>query len=188
MEPADRFAPAPAGPGTVPGPIHHLGYVVEDLTAAARHWHDIAAIGPFVALPHVPFDEVVVDGAPAVVDYTTAFAAYGPVFVELQLIHYVKPPSAWRRFQTAGPVGLNHVAYTSADAPLESARLAACGLPCTVRARGGELEFALHDASATLGFAVEIHRRSNFLTAFFEQVRAAAYRWDGRELIHYVAD
>jgi methylmalonyl-CoA/ethylmalonyl-CoA epimerase len=165
--------------------VHHLGYVVADLAAAAQSWNDIAGIGPFVALAHLRYDEITVDGGPVSFDHTAAFAAYGTMFVELQLIHGAEPPSVREHFEVAGPVGLSHVSYVVADAQAESARLAGLGLPPRLRARSGDLNVVLHDAPG-LGFAVEIHQDSDFLTGFFEQVRQAAGQWDGQELIQFL--
>lgn len=160
--------------------IHHLGYVVDDLAEAARRWHDIAGIGPFLVQEHVPFDGVTADGDPVVFDHTKAYAAYGSLFVELKLIHDAE--SAEPLFGPGG-AGLNHVAYVVDDAAAESERLAERGMPSTVRARVGELDVALHDGSSSLGFAVEIHQRCASLTALFEQVRRVAREWDGQDVL-----
>jgi catechol 2,3-dioxygenase-like lactoylglutathione lyase family enzyme len=161
--------------------IHHLGYVVDDLAEAARRWHDIAGIGPFLVQEHVPFDGVTADGDPVVFDHTKAYAAYGSLFVELKLIHDAEAAAPF--FGPGGGAGLNHVAYVVDDAAAESERLAERGMPSTVRARVGELDVALHDGSSSLGFAVEVHQRCASLTALFEQVRRAAREWDGQDVL-----
>lgn len=161
--------------------IHHLGYVVDDLAEAARRWHDVAGIGPFLVQEHVPFDGVTADGEPVVFDHTKAYAAYGSLFVELKVIHDAGP--ARRFFRPNAGTGLDHVAYVVGDAAAESERLAERGMPSTVRARVGELEMTLHDGSSGLGFAVEVHQRSEALTALFEQVRRAAREWDGQDVL-----
>ncbi|GAB2821921.1 hypothetical protein GCM10027176_27850 [Actinoallomurus bryophytorum] len=163
--------------------IHHLGYVVDDLAEAARRWHDIAGIGPFLVQEHVPFDGITADGDPVVFDHSKAYAAYGSLFVELKLIHEAAPANAGPFFGSNGGVGLNHVAYVVDDAEAESERLAERGMPSTVRARVGELDVALHDGSSSLGFAVEVHQRCEPLTTLFAQVRSAAREWDGQDVI-----
>jgi catechol 2,3-dioxygenase-like lactoylglutathione lyase family enzyme len=163
--------------------IHHLGYVVDDLAEAARRWHDIAGIGPFLVQEHVPFDGVTADGDPVVFDHTKAYAAYGSLFVELKIIHHAEPASIELLFRPSGGAGLNHVAYVVDDAAAESERLAVRGMPSTVRARVGEVDVALHDGSSSLGFAVEVYQRSDSLTALFEQVRSAAREWDGQDVL-----
>jgi hypothetical protein len=161
--------------------------VVDDLARAAQLWHDTTGIGPFIVLPHVSFDSMTVDGKRAVFDHTPAFAAHGPVFIELQLIHYIEPATARPRFEPGGPVGLHHTAYVVRDLAAESERLTDLGLPCTVRARSGDLDVAMHDASRLTGATVELHQDSEFLRTFFAGVRAAAEEWDGNQLLAELA-
>jgi hypothetical protein len=162
---------------------HHFGYVVDDLATAARQWHAMAGVGPFLVLPHVHFDELTVDGRPTVIDHTTAFAAHGPALIELQVMHSL-PDHATRYFRPSGHVGLNHVAYAVDDLGGASAELVGQGLPNAVRATGSGVTVALHDATPTLGFLVELHQNGEFLTSFTELVRQAARDWDGRDLLH----
>jgi hypothetical protein len=163
--------------------VHHLGYVVDDLAEAARRWRDVAGVGPFLVQEHVPFDGVTAEGDPVVFDHTKAYAAYGSLFVELKLIHRTEPASTEPFFRPNGGAGLDLVAYVVDDAAAESKRLAERGMPSTVRARVGELDVALHDGSSSLGFAVEVHQRSESLTVLFEQVRSAAREWDGQDVL-----
>lgn len=168
-------------------PVHHYGYVVDDLAAAARHWHAVAGVGPFLTLSHVRFDEFTVDGMPANFDHTAAFASYGTALIELQLVHAIDPPSGLRYFRPTGHAGLNHVSYAVDDAAAASSALADEGLPAVVRARGGDLNVTLHDATPTLGFMVEIHQDSAFLADFTRLVHDAAREWDGREPLRELA-
>jgi hypothetical protein len=165
---------------------HHFGYVVDDLAVAARRWHEVTGIGPFLAIGHVVFDEVTVDGAPAVFDHSAAFAAHGEIFVELQQIHHVEPAAALRRFQPLHPRGLNHVAYAHDDPDAESVRLSGLGAPRTFEARTLGLHVIWHDTSDVLGFAVELHQDGDALRGFFAEVSAAARDWDGREVLRFL--
>lgn len=162
--------------------MHHMGFVVDDLERAARTWHAATGIGPFLVLEHVPFDDLTIDGAPARFDHTTAFAAHGSIFVELQLIHDM-PAAAARYFRPTGRTGLNHVAYVVDDAVAERTRLSNEGMPGVVRGRMGDLDVTLHDAVAELGCLIEVHQDSQFLRDFFGQVTTAAADWDGEDLI-----
>jgi catechol 2,3-dioxygenase-like lactoylglutathione lyase family enzyme len=178
--------PGPIVPSLLPRDVHHVGYVVADLAAAARTWRDIAGVGPFVTFEHLPFEEVTVDGSAAAVDHSAAFAAHGTMFVELQVYHSVEPASAVRRLQPSRPPGLNHVAYAVDDVATESRRLRGLGLPLTVEARTADLRVCWHDASATLGFAVELHENNAAFASFFAAVSAEAATWGGRELLRVV--
>jgi hypothetical protein len=166
--------------------VHHLGYAVEDLGAAAQRWHDVAGIGPFLAFEHMRFDAVSVSGQPAVFDHSAAFALHGPMFVELQKIHLVEPAAAVPALVPTGGQGLNHVAYAYEDPDAESARLAAAGMAPTFDARVGGIHVVWHDTAATLGFAVELHQAGEALDGFFEAVVDAARSWDGRQVLQVV--
>jgi Glyoxalase/Bleomycin resistance protein/Dioxygenase superfamily len=179
-------APSGASPGQAKTP-HHFAFVVNDLELAARHWHDVAGVGPFLVLEHIPFGQLLIDGEPAIFDHTAAFASYGPMFLELQYIHRIEPESAGRRLRPPGGSGLHHVAYVLENAPAESARLADCGLPAVIEASNNDLSVTMHDARESCGFVVELHQDTAFMTDFFGQVRAAGQHWDGRELLHSVA-
>ena len=74
--------------------LHHVGYWVDDLAAAQARWSRDLGVGPFDVIEHVPFDEFVLtaDGRPhrdVVFDHSAAFAAWGPVVVELGQVHAI---------------------------------------------------------------------------------------------------
>ena len=46
---------------------------------------------------------------------------------------------------------------------------------------------ALHDARRFTGTHVEVHQDTDFFRSFSAEVRAAAARWDGRELMRSLA-
>jgi catechol 2,3-dioxygenase-like lactoylglutathione lyase family enzyme len=166
--------------------VHHVAYVVDDLEAAARRCRKVAGIGPFLVLPHVVFDEVVVDGEPAVLDHTPAFAAYGNIFLELQEVHRVEPVTAADRFRGRGLSGLHHIAHVVADAEAESERLSGLGLPLVFRARTGPVSVRVHDAHEVVGTHLEIHQAGALLTDFFDRVRSAAENWSADVILREV--
>jgi hypothetical protein len=179
MRPQHRTLDAPRSSGL--HEPHHYGYVVDDLERAAEQWAAVAGVGPFLVLEHVAFDEFTVDGQPALLDHSAAFAAFGDQFVELQVVHDFSPAATGRLFRAGQPGNLNHVAFAVADPAAESERLSGNGVPLVVRARTAGLGIVLHDVSAELGFAVELHQDGEALRGLFEQVRRAALGWDGRE-------
>lgn len=158
--------------------LHHLGYVVRDLAEAARRWHELAGVGPFLVIDHVHFDALTVGGRPASFDHSTAFAAHGDIFLEIQQIHSAAPDAAAEFFRAGSPPMLQHIAYVADDPAAVASRFAGSGIPQTMTASTSGLTIAQYDVSASLGFAVEIHARTDELTALFETVRAAADGWD----------
>jgi hypothetical protein len=158
--------------------LHHLGYVVRDLSEAARRWYDVAGVGPFLLLDHVHFDTLTVDGRPAAFDHSAAFAAHGDLFIEIQEVHAATPAAAADFFRLGSRPTLQHLAYVVDDPASTAARFEAGDIPQTVTASTSGLSIAQYDLAPSLGFAVEIHQRTDELTALFDKVRSAADGWD----------
>jgi catechol 2,3-dioxygenase-like lactoylglutathione lyase family enzyme len=158
--------------------LHHLGYVVRDLSEAARRWYDLAGVGPFLVLEHIHFDSLTVGGQPASFDHSAAFAAHGDIFLEIQQIHDATPAAAAAFFRAGSQPTLQHLAYAVDDPAAVSSRFAAGDIPQTMTASTSGLTIAQYDVSPSLGFAVEIHPRTDEFTALFEKVRAASQGWD----------
>src|ERR1051325_10979304 len=74
--------------------LHHVGYWVDDLGAALAAWGRDLGVGPFQVLEHVPFDsfDLSVGGQryhDVEFDHSAAFAAWGPIVVELGQVHAI---------------------------------------------------------------------------------------------------
>ena len=118
--------------------LHHVGYWVDNLNSALTRWGQHLGVGPFQIIEHVPFEEFVltVDGQrydDVVFDHSAAFAAWGPVVVELGQVHaiddrlaaaYGVAPSAYG----VAPGTVSHVSWVVPDVEQESARLARAGV------------------------------------------------------------
>jgi hypothetical protein len=158
--------------------LHHLGYVVRDLSEAARRWYELAGVGPFLALEHIHFDTLTVDGRPASFDHSAAFAAHGDLFIEIQEIHSAAPAAAGKFFRAGSLPTLQHLAYVVEDPASVAARFEGHDIPPAMTASTAGLNITQYDLAPSLGFAVEIHPRTDEFTALFEKVRAAADGWD----------
>ena len=122
----------------MPG-LHHVGYWVDDLDSALTRWGQDLGVGPFQVIEHVAFEEFVltVGGRrhdDVVFDHSAAFAAWGPVVVELGQVHaiddrlaaaYGVAPAAYG----AASGAVSHVSWVMPDLTRESARLARLGCP-----------------------------------------------------------
>ena len=94
--------------------IHHVGYWVDDLGSATARWSQDLGVGPFQVIEHVSFDSFVltVDGHDCddlVFDHSAAFAAWGPVVVELDELHAIddRHAAAYR----LAPGAVSHVSW-----------------------------------------------------------------------------
>jgi hypothetical protein len=135
--------------------LHHVGYWVDDLAAAQARWGAELGVGPFEVIEHVPFDSfALADRDPArgdvVFDHSAAFAAWGPVVVELDQVHAIDD-----RLSAAYGV-VPGVAK-------ESARLAGLGCALINTARSGPITVAWHDGGPLFPHPIEVHQRNDVI-------------------------
>lgn len=160
-------------------PIHHIGYVVDDLHTDVPRFAAATGAGPFFAMEHIPFDAVSYHGAPAVYDHSSAFGQWGPILVELTAVHAAEPP-AFRDALVRPHAGVGHVAWLADDLAAETARLAGHGLLPFHTGDSGPASAVWFDATALLGHPVEVLARRDELLGFYAMVAAAADGWDHR--------
>jgi catechol 2,3-dioxygenase-like lactoylglutathione lyase family enzyme len=164
-------------------PFHHLGYVVDDLPRAV-HWAvDNFGAGPFFVMEHMPFDAVTFEGEPGTYDHSTALGQWGPVRLELTVVHGASPPGLAAMLGGPPTPRLGHVAWLAEDLEAESARLQAAGLRLFHTGRAGPVHAHYFDARATLGCHIEVHQQGPELLAFYELMRSSAEGWDGSETL-----
>ena len=166
----------PAGERIGSMPIHHVGYVVDDIHEAIAQWERVFGAGPFTVLDKVAFDELTVDGQTATVGHSAAFGPCGGQLVELQAYQDVRPEGLRERLLGPRIPGIHHIAIAAPEAERESERLASLGYPVVVRARSGPFQIFWHDTLDALGFLVEVHRSGPDFDAFFAGVRSGGAR------------
>jgi catechol 2,3-dioxygenase-like lactoylglutathione lyase family enzyme len=162
-------------------PLHHVGYVVDDLEASAQRMSAATGAGPFLMLEHVPLADATYRGGPARYDHSTAFAQWGPVIVEISQIHAAEPAELQEFFTTRRPPAIGHVAWLVDDLEAESARLERAGLPLVHSGSSGSVRANWHDGGDLFGHPIEVHRRGVELLGFYETIAAAARDWDGSD-------
>lgn len=107
----------------------------------------------------------------------------GPVPVELQQSHELRPEELLGPFTAGGRNAVNHVGITADDPAAESARLESLGFGLRMHACLGEVEFFWHDATEAFGYCIEVISAGPGLDAFFNTVASGARGWDGRNPI-----
>ncbi|HVP03428.1 MAG TPA: VOC family protein [Solirubrobacteraceae bacterium] len=159
-------------------PIHHVGYVVDDLqSAAAAMWRTYGA-GPFLAMEHLEFDEVTYLGEPAAYDHSAAFGAWGPILVELNVVHSAAPPALQ---EALGRPGIGHAGFVVDDLDAVTERFLADGLRLFHEGRTGPAHARWFDGAPALAHHVEVLQSNELLQGFYARVRAAADGFDGAE-------
>src|ERR1700754_5059909 len=71
-------------------PIHHHGYIVEDIPTAVEHWA-AQGVGPFFHLDRVALDRATHRGKEAYYFHSAAIAKFGDRFVEFHQIFDATP-------------------------------------------------------------------------------------------------
>jgi methylmalonyl-CoA/ethylmalonyl-CoA epimerase len=170
----------------MPPPIHHLGYVVEDLRRDVPRFAAATGAGPFFAIEHLPFDEVTYRGKPAVYDHSSAFGAWGPLIVELTQVHDARPAGLRDSFVAPG-AGLGHVAWLADSLEDETARLATLGVTPFHAGRTGPASAVWFDGGEWFGHPIEVLERRDELLGFYAMVREASVDWDGSEPLRVMA-
>jgi Glyoxalase/Bleomycin resistance protein/Dioxygenase superfamily len=170
-------------------PVHHVGYWVDDLGSALTRWSQDLGVGPFQVIEHVPFEEfvLVVDGQrddDVVFDHSAAFAAWGPVVVELGQVHaiddrlaaaYGVAPAAYGIAPGAygiAPGAVSHVSWVVPDLEQESARLARLGCRPINTARSGPISVAWHDGGPLFPHPIELHQHNDVIAGMHDRLAA----------------
>jgi catechol 2,3-dioxygenase-like lactoylglutathione lyase family enzyme len=141
--------------------MHHVGYWVRDLEAAAERAARTLGVGPFLVHRHVRFDSfTLADGTavtdPAYLDHSAAFAAWGPVVLELAEVHTIDPVLA--DAYDLGRDGVGHVSWVVDDLDAEGARLAAAGCRLIHTASTGAVSVAWYTGGSLFPHPIEVHR------------------------------
>jgi catechol 2,3-dioxygenase-like lactoylglutathione lyase family enzyme len=159
--------------------IHHVGYWVDDLDAALKRWGRDLGVGPFQLIEHVPFDSFVLtaDGQryeDVVFDHSAAFAAWGPIVVELGQVHAAddRLAAAYR----IAPGAISHVSWVVPDVQQESARLERLGCRLINTARSGPIRVAWHDGGPLFPHPVEVHQHNDVIAGMHGRLVALRRR------------
>ena len=155
--------------------LHHVGYWVDDLDAAIARWDAELGVGPFQVIEHVRFEEFVLtvgdERCDAVVfDHAAAFAAWGPVVVELGQVLAIDDRLAAAYGVTPGAI--SHVSWVVPDVAAESARLARLGCRLINTARSGPISVAWHDGGPLFPHPVEVHQHNEVIAGMHDRLVA----------------
>ena len=156
----------------MPG-LHHIGYWVEDLGSACTQWTVGLGVGPFEMIEHVPFDsfELNVDGRrerDIAFDHSAAFAAWGPIVVELGQVHAIDDRLAQAYGFTVGAI--SHVSWIVDDLAAESGRLEELGCPLINTAQSGPVSVAWHHGGPLFPHPIELHGPSDAIIHMYERL------------------
>jgi hypothetical protein len=170
------------------GPIRQLGYVVQDIEAAMRHWIEVEGIGPWFISDTFPVLEFRYNGTPqSDLNLAVAFANSGDLQIEL-IQQRSNTPSMFSEFRgrhpTLPPQGLmQHWSAWPENYDAVHARALAAGYSIAQEGRTSRVRFAYFRANAGAPDGIEISDNPEAAHAFRARVREAALNWDGRDPI-----
>jgi catechol 2,3-dioxygenase-like lactoylglutathione lyase family enzyme len=143
--------------------LHHIGYWVADLAASCTQWTESLDVGPFDVIEHIAFESFELADAEGDVafDHSAAFAAWGPIVVELNQVHAIDPRLAAAYGYAVGAI--SHVSWVVDDLVAESGRLADLGCPLINTARTGPIAVAWHAGGPLFPHPIEIHQRNDVI-------------------------
>jgi catechol 2,3-dioxygenase-like lactoylglutathione lyase family enzyme len=164
--------------------LHHVGYWVPDLGVAVEHARRTLGIGPFLVARHVRFDAFrLADGTaitdPGYLDHSAAFAAWGPIVLELAEVHSIDDGLAAAYRIGSGRTG--HVAWVVDDLAAEIDRLGAAGCRLIHTAAAGAVEVAWFDGGPLFPHPIEVHRAGPPILGMYERLATLARDWDGAD-------
>jgi hypothetical protein len=160
--------------------LQHVGYLVDDLKAAAAHFARAYRIGPFIQLPHGSYDLLSFRGGECVWDHSLALAAWGATQIELQAVQRVEPAELAELI--GGPARLSHVCYRVADLESEHQRLSHEGFDPFLEVATGPIRFTLFSDPQSSTY-LEVHREGPALEHLMNLTQTAAAGWDGGEAL-----
>jgi Glyoxalase/Bleomycin resistance protein/Dioxygenase superfamily len=152
-------------------------FIVNDIEAAAWHWHRTWGIGPFLILPHIKIDDLHHRGKPQPIDFSVALAQAGSVQIEL-IAQHDEAPSCYRDFFPKGSEGFHHVAVLAKDYDDALADFQKRGMSLVTNGRLGVMRFCYLEAPG-LSFMMELVEDVASIRQWFQTVRDAATDWDG---------
>jgi hypothetical protein len=159
--------------------LFQLGFVVDDLIAAAERWARVFGVGPFHVLPRIEI-ACTYRGVDSLVDMQVAVAQAGPVQIELIQQHCDRP-SIYRDLFAVGETGLHQLSTVTPDYDAKKAHYEALGyeLVSELEARGQRVAF--FDTVADFGFMVEVTEEVPGFLAQLTAISDTCANWDGTD-------
>jgi hypothetical protein len=152
-----------------------LGFVVDDVLAAAARWANVFGIGPFHITPVIEL-QAIVGGTVAPASIQIGLAQAGPVQIELIQQHCDRP-SLFRDW--GNPFHQLATITSDVDAKVEHFRQR--GYEVVAELSAADLQVKYVDTAADFGFYTEVVSTNAGLIAHWRKVSEACATWDGTD-------
>lgn len=159
-----------------------LGFVVDDLLAAAMNWTRVFGVGPFHIMPRGPM-AYTYRGVPSAIDIQVGVAQAGPVQIEL-ITQHTDGPSVFRdmndRYGT-GESGFHQLCTVTADYDGKKAHYQKLGYETVGEVDARSQRIAYVDTFAEFGFFTEVVEQTRSFLANLTSISRTCADWDGSD-------
>jgi hypothetical protein len=156
-----------------------LGFLVDDLPAAAAKWGQVFGMGPFNVTP-VFEQHVTYRGTEAAITCQVAVAQAGPVQVEL-IQQLCDRPSVFRDWSRGGRCAFHQLATVTPDYDGKKAHYEDLGYEVAAESLSGRFRVAYIDTAADFGFYTEVVESTPGFLANLGKIARASAAWDGTD-------
>jgi hypothetical protein len=162
------------------GYFFQSAYIVTDIHAAMRRWHEGNGAGPFYFMENVTLgeDSYRHRGTPSVVNFSMAIGNLGPF--QIELIQPLKDePSAYRDIYKFGEEGFHHLGMNPADYDATIAHYHARGYEIAQDGVSFGMRFCYFDARRDYDCMIEVVERVPVSAKVNAYMAEATNGWDG---------
>jgi hypothetical protein len=156
-----------------------LGFVVDDLVAAATRWATVHGVGPFHLLKVVE-QPLVVRGEAAPVSIQVGVAQAGPVQIEL-IQQHCERPSLYRDWSADGGRPFHQLATVTSSYDARKAHLESLGYEMAAESAGGRTRVGYFDTVADFGFYTEVVEEPPGFLDQLQAISKTCATWDGTD-------
>lgn len=132
----------------------------------------LLGVGPFRVIEHVDLGDFRFEGGPGSFDHSAAFAQWGPIILELNQVHDVRPV-ALREALRIAPGAVSHTSWWTTDLPAEHAHMAASGCAVITTSVGGAVA-DWFTGGPLFSHAIEIHQPTPGVLGMWESLATTA--------------
>ncbi|MDT3439254.1 MULTISPECIES: VOC family protein [unclassified Pseudofrankia] len=157
-----------------------LGFLVDDVLAAAAKWARVFGVGPFHVMP-ASDQHATYRGTQATITIRVAVAQTGPVQIEL-IQQLCDRPSVFREWSRDGTRAFHQLATVTPDYDGKKAHYQELGYEIAAESRSsGRFRVAYVDTVADFGFYTEVIESTPGFLANLSKLARASAAWDGTD-------
>jgi len=162
-----------------------LGFVADDLLAAAARWAAVHRVGPFHVLPAAEVD-CTYRGTRSALSLQIAVAQAGPVQIEL-IEQRDDRPSVYRDPFTATQAGFHQLCTVTPDYDGRRRHLEGLGYELASEIVAGGYRVGFYDTVADFGFFTEVVEETPGFVAQLAAISRTCAEWDGTDPVRLLS-